>query len=524
MPKLQKDNIHLSDFVQAVLKLRGKPFSLKGRAYLKKIYDSTYKNFIMRTGRQVEKSTTISGKMLGLCLTVPYFQALYVSPSSKQTRDFSSQKLSEFITGSDFIQAHYMNSRCIDRVFEKTFINHSRVKLDYALLNADRVRGGSADALFLDELQDLLSDTIPVLEEALSHSDYKMRLYTGTPKQTNSTIEFYWNLSSQTQWLVRCDGCTYWQVPGELNMKPEGLRCVKCGKPLDVRKGMWVNFKEDYVFKGLHLSQLIVPWLTYDEVWLKYKTYSRQKFCNEVLGIPFSEGGSPVTEGDLKKASLLGPMSGDPAAHPVRSLPFYMGVDWATESGEHSFTTVSLGYLDGNNVNVAFIKRFKGIEADQQYIIRTLVKYVKDFNVRYVGVDWGVGAGGMNAFLRKALLEMYGRDLVIEFFYSDSLRAFANWDPVGYKYIVNRTRSMASIFMSIKNKAMRFPRYDTWVEESKDFLNIFSDTHSFNNKLYYDHIPETTDDVVHSINFLNLASMVGKGVLGEYSDSVFMGT
>lgn len=522
MPSFSKENVSLSDFVQATLMLRGRPFRLHGREYLKKIHDMNYKNFIMRTGRQVEKSTTLAVKMLGLCMTVPYFQSTYISPSSEQTREFSSQKLSEFINTSDFIRTHYTSSHTINRVFEKTFLNHSRIKLGYALLSADRARGGSTDLLCLDEVQDMLTDVIPVLEESLSHSEYKMRLYAGTPKQMNSTIEFYWNLSSQTQWLVKCDGCNNWQVPGELNMKQDGLKCAKCGKPLDVTRGNWVDFKTNFIYKGLHLSQLIVPWLTYDEIWLKYKTYSRQKFFNEVLGQPYLEGGSPVTEADLKKASLLGPMTADPSKHNIKAYPYYMGVDWATESGEHSFTTVAIGYLEGNNLNIIYMKRFKGLEADQQFIIRSLVKLVKDFNIQYVGVDWGVGAGGMNNFLRKALLDIYGRDLVIEFFYSAALSGFAKWDPVGYKYIVNRTRSLANVFTGIKSRSIKYPKYETWQEESKDFLNIFSDTHSFNNKLYYDHIPETTDDIVHACNFLNLASMVARGILGDYSDSVFI--
>ena len=510
------DGVKPSQFATAVLKLNGKPFSLKDRDYLLKIYDETHRSAILRTGRQVEKSTTLAGKMLTLTLMIPYFQALYVSPTSKQTRTFSSQKIGPFINTSDFIRKYYIRpSVTINRVFERSFLNHSRIQLDYACDSADRIRGASADLLCIDEVQDIVSEIIPVIEETLSHSDYGYRLYAGTPKYTNSSIEFYWKQSTQTEWFVKCDGCNAWQIPGERNLTPNGLVCAKCGKPLNVKNGCWVDTNtHNPEFKGLHIGQLIVPWVDYNRIWYKYTKIDRKTFYNEVLGLPYSMGASPITEQDLINVSIYEPMSLDNTPKGA----YYMGVDWATESGEKAYTVASLGVLNGDRVRVVYIKRFSGIESSQDYIFKTLISWAKMFNVKYIGVDWGVGSGGMNSFLREKIYEMFGEDRVIEFYYSSGLSAYARWDPVGYKFVLNRTRAMAHLFSKIKKGKILFPNYDSWKDLAMDFYNVITDIRN-SGKLYYDKQPETTDDVVHSLTYMHLAAMVGIGALNFFSDT-----
>lgn len=513
----QLKNVRPSDFVSATLRIKGKPFSFIGRQHLKKAYDETHQNFIMRTGRQVEKSTTMAGKIINTCLRVPYFNAIYVAPSSKQTRNFSSQKISLFLNTSPFIQQYYLKPPItIDRVFEKTFLNHSRIQMDYAFYDADTVRGSSGDMLALDEIQDMLVANVPVLEEVISHSEHKIRFYAGTPKAYNSTIEKYWNLSSQTDWVVKCVHCGRWQIPGERNLKPDALRCASCDNKLDTTVGMWINMKNTFSFKGLHISQLIVPWKAYGEVWMKYQTYSREQFYNEVLGLPYSTASTPMTEEDLINASVLPPMSEQPPIAPDRK-PYYMGLDWATQSGDVCFTTIAIGYLDGANLHVCYLKRFMGLESDQNYIFSMIPALAKKYKVRYIGADWGIGSGGGNTIIRNAM-KTEGYDPLIEFYYSHNSGKFAAWDPHGWKYVVNRTRSLATMFRAIKTGAIRFPAYESWKSLAADFFNITVEATTKTRVMFFNKIPDSTDDIVHACNYLNLAAMVGVGKISPYTD------
>ena len=92
----------------------------------------------------------------------------------------------------------------------------------YAFLNADRARGIPAYALFIDELQDILGDNIPVIEQCLSHApeQWKQYVYAGTPKSLDNIIETYWSShSTQNEWVVPHDckggeGGRFWNVLG----------------------------------------------------------------------------------------------------------------------------------------------------------------------------------------------------------------------------------------------------------------------------------------------------------------------
>ncbi len=67
----QQFEVWPSEFVQAVIKIRGRKFSfgeedlVEYRYYLKDIYDETESpNLVMVGGRQIEKSTTLANIMI----------------------------------------------------------------------------------------------------------------------------------------------------------------------------------------------------------------------------------------------------------------------------------------------------------------------------------------------------------------------------------------------------------------------------------------------------------------------------
>lgn len=500
-----------SRFAESILYLNGHPFSLEGRDYLRKVHDGQFTSIVLRTARQVEKSTTLAVHMLTRALLIPYFTALYITPSSKQTRAFSAQKLTPFIKTSDFIQKYFFDSSCTDRVFEKSFTNGSRIILDYVYLTPDRIRGISADALYLDEIQDIVSDHIPVLEETLSHSTKKWRIYAGTPKRYQNTIEYYWNKSSQTDWLIKCDSCGYWNIPGEKNISKKGLVCARCGAPLDPRNGEWVNAKSDYEFKGIHISQLIVPWMSWEEIWRKYTDYPTAKFYNEVLGLPYEDATRPITFEDIVAACEQYPMLSTYDGRMFRGEPLYAGIDYApgTQEGEQTaYTVLVIGGFAGDEFKVVFAKRYKGLESDLSHIVEDVARLASQYRIAKIGADWGVGSGGANQFLRKAL---NSPDRVVEFYYSSNQKELIKWDWKGYKYILNRTEAMSTLMLRIKAKKVRFPNYQEWEPFAQDFLNIYQDYSQTTGRMLYDH--EGPDDAFHATLYAYFVALLDKGLL-----------
>ena len=175
-----------------------KPFSFRNREYLLPIYNTSARKVLLQCGRQVEKSTTLGNIALTYSMLRKHFRTLFVSPTQTQTEVFSRDKIETMILNSRKLKTLATGRGTKDNVLFKKFITGSEMTLRYAFLHADRVRGIFADMLLLDEIQDILTEVIPVIEEALSHSDYKIYRYSGTPKSLDNTIAYYWeNYSTQ---------------------------------------------------------------------------------------------------------------------------------------------------------------------------------------------------------------------------------------------------------------------------------------------------------------------------------------
>lgn len=127
-----------SDFVSKMLYLNGKPFSFEGRDYLLPVYNRPHRNILLKTSRQVEKSTFL-GNFLAINSSIrPYNKSLYVAPSHSQTRQFSNEKLKPSIENSPLIKKYLQDSFVSTQVFEKSFTNGSIIFLRSAFRTADR--------------------------------------------------------------------------------------------------------------------------------------------------------------------------------------------------------------------------------------------------------------------------------------------------------------------------------------------------------------------------------------------------
>jgi len=160
-----------SEFVEAAFRIpmkgRLEHFSFDKRRYLRDIYDSPAQRKLLMAGRQVEKSTLLGNIILCYMSLVPSYKALYVSPSATQTKTFSNDRIKEPIETSPVLK-RFTTTMLSQNIFEKQFVNRSKVTLRYAYLNADRTRGIPAFLLAIDEYQDVLQDNVPVIQQCLS--------------------------------------------------------------------------------------------------------------------------------------------------------------------------------------------------------------------------------------------------------------------------------------------------------------------------------------------------------------------
>src|ERR1035437_10008476 len=114
-----------SPFVHTLVHLSGQKFDFKGRGYLIPLYDRRDRQILLKTGRQVEKTTFLANNLTADSVIIPYNKSLYVSPSHTQTRQFSNEKLKPAIEGSPLIKKYFQDSSVSQQVFEKGFTNGS---------------------------------------------------------------------------------------------------------------------------------------------------------------------------------------------------------------------------------------------------------------------------------------------------------------------------------------------------------------------------------------------------------------
>lgn len=283
----------------------------------------------------------------------PYTVGMHAFPRAAQAQKFAKQRLQSAIMDSAYIHDWYdmNNSEQMMRKFLKPKNNNGLEPYNFYILGGtwesrkdtvgDAARGISLDFIVYDERQDHPDDVETVVGEGASHSEYKQTITLGTPKLPGIQFDQQWVSSDQHYWHVKCEHCGY-TAPltmdnildsGQFDNEPDWYYgCPHCGKPLNRNNGMWlpVNPQRKPEFRGYHINQLMVCWLTADEIMRKKNStsYSRRRFYNEVLGESYGGDDIPITVAMMEECGKndykLGQL-GD-------NERIYCGVDWGAKS------------------------------------------------------------------------------------------------------------------------------------------------------------------------------------------------
>jgi len=488
-------------------------FSFEGRRHLYRPYDTAATRVLLFCARQVEKSTMLGNKALCYMSLIQAYRVLYVSPSATQTKTFSNDRIKEPIETSPTLK-RFTTKMLSQNILEKQFINRSKITMRYAFLNADRARGIPAWMLELDELQDILRDNIPVIEQCTAHAPSSMKrfVYAGTPKSLDNIIEEYrGNQSTQGEWVVPCDGCNNWNILGERNIGKKGTICAKCGKyinPMHERaqwawQVAWDPIKAP--FESYRIPQLMVPWKDWNEILLDYERYPRDKFFNEVLGISYESGLRPLTQAQIRACCRDYRMD-EATLDKIRPLsmaqPFFAGVDWGT--GDASYTVLTIATYIDMKFRVVYMHRYVGEESDPEIQIVKINQMLRRFNVQLIGCDWGFGFG-----MNSRLIREFGAQRVHKFQYMARINMRLGYDAKMARWKAHRSEVMAAIFDAIKKQKCEFPRWEDFHKpHATDMLNIYSEYNEKLRMIVYDHRQGNPDDSFHSFLYCWLVSML----------------
>lgn len=520
-----------------MLSLEGKPYTLENHFPFESIFSTWMpKKLVLKTGRQVSKSTSIAAHGVLTCASIPNFKILYVTPLYEQIRRFSNNYVMPFIVQSP-VRDILVNSQTDKSVLQRSFINNSIMHFSYALLSADRTRGIKADKIAYDEVQDLDANHIPIINETMSHSEWSLTQFTGTPKTRDNAIENLWQRSSQAEWFIPCPSCGRDNIPSveyhllkmigpysdDISPKNPATICAHCPSRIDPRRGFWMHRYPDRqtTFAGYHVPQVIMPiHYTRRDKWSELLAkmqgignITKATFHNEVLGESCDESTKLVSKTDLEIAGCLNENIEDVA---VQRLGAYqhrtLAIDWGGGGEEGvSFTTLAvLGQLPNGQVHVIFGKRLL-TPHDHLAEAKECLRVYKKFSCALIAHDY-TGAGN----LREQFLVQSGAisvDNLVPIQYVRSAKHnIMTFVPATIQHPrniwrVDKARSLQLVSQCIKLRKVQFFKYDYINDDSPgllhDFLALFenkvptnygSDIYTINRN------PSFSDDFAQAVN------------------------
>jgi hypothetical protein len=519
-----------SDWVTALLHLDGKPFSLHDYPFYRQVYDSNYDALLLKTGRQVAKSTTLANFLIAEACAIPHWRSLFIAPTQEQTKKFSQTRVGKTIFYSPEIRKRWTSQELSSRVFQKMFTNGSELAFSYACDDPDRVRGVSADRVAYDEVQDILYDeVIPVINECMANSDYAFETYCGTPKSMENTIEQLWQWSSQTEWVIKCDGCGKHQFfQDERCIGKLGPICLNCKKYVDVRKGEWIDlnvYKDDHEgkrIKGFHISQFILPKNVpasapsdlrnqelakrrWKRILEKHATYSPSKFKNEVVGVSDAIGTRLLSKEELEAMCQEYEVDEYPASSlmlgDVRGV--VAGVDWSGGGTQGNSRTVLWIWgisSGGQQHNFRLKTLYFKIYPETNPISGGVVDHIVDMCDRY-NVQLVLGDAGEGALANSNLRERLGNHRAMQVQYRGVANASASTRPFYWnkidRFLADRTTMIDHFFMFVKRQGVIYPNIRQMQVPIKDMLNEYEEVTNTGRKVWR-HAPTQPDDCLHA--------------------------
>jgi hypothetical protein len=515
-----------SDWVSEYLCLDGKPFSLKHYPFYRDVYDQVHQATLLKTARQVAKSTCISNRMVMNSCLRPYWRQLFVAPSQEQTQRFSQSRYGRVLGLSPRLKGRWVAQDETSRVFYKSFKNGSETVLSYASDNPDRIRGVTADEVDYDEVQDILYDeVIPVVAEVMSNSDYKFEWFCGTPKTMENTIEKLWGWSTQSEWAVRCDACAKFSfLNSEKCIGKKGPICIACGAYLNVRTALWVDgvvYPAEYQgkrIKGYHISQFMLPRnvpasMPQDEkaqeialrrwraILEKYETYPSSKFKNEVIGLSDSTGSRLVTREELESFCTDFVVTEVPR-HNRRYDGIVAGIDWSGGGAMGKSLTVLWiwGVRQGDGyhrllLDTLYFKIYPENNPISSDILEDIMTKCKHFNVGLICSDAGGGA------LAHSYMQLAFGTRARQVQYRQAVTGSGNkphfyWNK-NDRYMADKTNMLDHFLVYVKNGGVSYANTKQMDEVFRHMLSVYEDVSPSGQKIWRPTAGEP-DDALHA--------------------------
>ncbi len=457
-------------FCEQYLTLDGKPFRLHGNGFKPfadlyryigvKALERTAKPVIMVKGRQ------IGGTTMAQCLEMyfmgcglfgvgsnPPIRIIHAFPQLEMAAVYSKTKLNPMINSSIVEEADpnqkgriksFMQklldptSATNDSLSFKQFVNGNHLWIDSTGIDADRLRGRTADGIFFDEVQDTPGLALSNATKILSKAQYGsvgngVQVYFGTPKKKGSDFYKMWQTSNQQYYHLGCERCEKYfplYTPGTDEWEKIWLygfivKCTHCGCEQDKRdaaeRGKWFGSRDenDSMMIGFHMNQLYIPEFPKEKIMAekpgKHPVNTERVYQNEVLGEFFQGDSSPITQEEIREKCGDVGRKMTSIITPGEESMVLLGIDYGARSdmeqmanpnkakaqGQSYSTAVVLTVKGPNLLSIDFATKFKRNDFESK-------KGIIDNIMRQYSVNLAVGDIGFSQDFSTTLHTSYG--------------------------------------------------------------------------------------------------------------------
>ena len=516
----------VSKFVEDNVFVEGRKINLQLYEPMRFVYNLAPKELTILAGRQIGKSVYLGSKCATKSIIAPNNRILYVAPLESQVKTWSKTKLQKIISDSPRIKKFF--SKKDSNVFFKENTLGSYIELTFAsMASAEpaRVRGKSADDLFIDETQDIVPDALPVIKETTTSSLRPSITYTGTAKSADNLTGVLWNNSTQIERVYKCPSCSKLNIIERDNIGEKGLICKYCKKPLsqEESKFMVVNNKGGTEKVAVRLPQVIMPihqtYNKWQDIFDKFNTYSPNKFNQEVLGIPTGAGQKFISHEILRK--LCDENRSMARTYEVDFQTKYrgrifMGIDWSGEGLNDEVKSRTAVIIMGHRAYDGDIDIIYGEiipPGDPDGTLDKIKKLAYQFRVMSIGADAGMGAY-QNAILAKE----FGLNKMMQLRYvSSRTKPFGTQNQWAGIMSLDKTAAIDTVMGIFKGDfpypplkqatininsplKMKWPKFAESKVFFDDIVAEFTQESKAGNKIWT-HSPEAPDDTLHAITF-----------------------
>lgn len=479
---------------------------------LEPFYNSTAPRVLIKAGRQIGKSYAIAGKQTLKSSLVGYYNILTAHPLAKQSQKFCKLYIDEIFDESPLLRTRITSSKknLTNTLTLKKLSNKSELHFTYLGDDASRIRGTSVRDVYWDEIQNIMSETIPIAEQCTSAYPDPNFSYTGTPLTLSNTMELLWRKTTMCEPYITCSRCNhrnFCTLPEVYKMiTKKGLVCQKCQILLSMEDIYGATYqignptkKEE--FEGFHIPQIFVPNAhkiingikkRWNKIFYDFESYNEFEFATEILGISFDTGGKPITLSKLQECCTernMGKYKPGDYVHKV------LGVDWGYATSRSLTVVTVIGIKRDGTIDVLYAKKYR--YNDRLGQIDEFVKLYRQFNCSAIAADRGVGITD-NAIFRTKV----GYECVYEYQYCESKQTLKFNEQEAY-YSTSKRITMSLLFTALNKNHITFPKYEEFEDFFNDVLSVCEEVREspFGIKKFYNRNPEIPDDFIHALNF-----------------------